>query len=180
MPPTSLQNLPKYRPEPLPLPPFPSPIPPACILYLPYRTNYSKPETQSACDNPGVTVGGGAGPRGISGSPCLSRSHDYMSFGRRMCDRAAVQQCDSWGHPCATVPTRTHAPFLRNWQAALPNTHPVDCVSGCRQRRRQQQAQHSRPMGQKQPSVGRNGCGGAASAQAGTPWWGWGCCSGGW
>lgn len=58
MPPISLQNLPKYRLEALPLPPFPRPIPPACILHLPYRTNYSKPETQSACDNPGVTVGG--------------------------------------------------------------------------------------------------------------------------
>lgn len=44
-------------------------------------------------------------------------------------------------------------------QAVLPSTHPVDCVSACRQRRRQRQAQHSRPMGQKQPSVGRNGLG---------------------
>lgn len=39
------------------------------------------------------------------------------------------------------------------------STHPEDCVSGRRQRRQQQRAQHSRPMGQEQPSAGRNGGG---------------------
>lgn len=53
-----------------------------------------------------------------------------------------------------------------------PSTHPANYVSGCRQRQQRQQGQHSRPMGQEQPSVGRNrGVGErAASAQAGTSW----------
>lgn len=45
MPPTPLQILPKYCPEALSPAPFPSPILPACVLYLPYGTNYFKHAT---------------------------------------------------------------------------------------------------------------------------------------
>lgn len=60
------------------------------------------------------------------------------------------------GHLRVGVPVRIHEEFWEETDKQLPGTYPVDCVSGCRQRQRQQQAQHSRPKGQKQPSVGRN------------------------
>lgn len=70
-----------------------------------------------------------------------------------------VGQCRSVtlrGPVCVGVPVRIHEEFWEGMCRRLPSTYPVDCVSGCRQRQRQRQAQHSRPKGQKQPSVGRN------------------------